>query len=186
MLDADGLPRDREATMKTTANMTAQQKDEIEADVDRLIEDARAVRSATSVLKGAAPANRQRYQDQVARTLAIMEVDLGLARATLFANEASTSEDLRDTMHEVSDATQRWLDELAVRTHLFGMDARDRVDELAHRLDRARGEIRRAVSRIDDAIGSDLDSMRRLTVHSIRDVAAAMRESIEAIYHYVE
>jgi hypothetical protein len=174
--------------MKTTSktSSTETRDDEFEAGIAQLIQDARDVRSATSVMEGATPANRQRYEDQVARTLAIMEVDLDLARATLSVDQAITLGDLRDTMHEVSEASQGWLDELGVRTHLLAMEARDRADELAHRLDRARGEIRRAVRRIDESVESDIDSMRRLSVRGIRDVATAMRQSIDGIYHYVD
>ena len=152
--------------------------------VERIVDDEVLI-AATTVLQGAVPANRRRYEDQVCRALTTMEVDLGLAVAALNAHDATTSDDLHDTMREVDDSAHRWLDELTVRSHLGEMEMNDRVGDVEHRLDRARGEVQRATRRIDDAVKSDLDSMRTLALHTLKEVRAAVSDSANTIFHYV-
>jgi hypothetical protein len=52
---------------------------------------------------------------------------------------------------------------------------------VAHRLDRARAEAQRAVVRVADAVESDLDEMRRVTLHEIGEVRTALRDAATAI-----
>jgi hypothetical protein len=157
----------------------------IEASLDRLAADSKEVRSAAAVLHGTPSPNRQRYETQISRALATMEVDIGLARAAFDANDAVTPDDLHDTMRQVDESARRWLDDLAVRAHLARKEFGDRAAQVEHRLDRARGEVHRATTRIDDAIESDIDAMRVIALHSIREVRDAVGDSVDAIFHYV-
>jgi hypothetical protein len=157
----------------------------IESSVVQLVDDAREVVAATTVLQGTVPANRRRYERQLCRALTDLEIDLGTARASMDAYDAVTSDDLQDTMRGVEQSAQRWLEELSVRTHLGKREISDRVGDLEHRLDRARGEVRRATRRIDDAVESDLDSMRTLALHAISEIRDAVSDSVDAVFHYV-
>ncbi len=172
-------------TATASDEQTTSRDDAIESSVERLVDDAKSVVAATTVLEGAVPANRRRYEDQACRALSTMEVDLGLARAALKAHEATSSDDLHDTMREVDESAHRWLDELAMKSHLGEMEMNDWVGDVEHRLGRARGEVRRATRRIDDAVESDLDSMRTLALHALAEVRAAVSDSADAIFHYV-
>jgi ATP-dependent Zn protease len=157
----------------------------IETSVGRLVDDARSVVAATTVLEGAVPENRRRYEDQVCRALTNMEIDLGIARAALEAHDATTSDDLQDTMREIDESARQWLEDLALRARLGEMEINDRTGDVEHRLDRARGEVRRATRRIDDAVESDLDAMRTLALHALRDIRDAVGDSVDAILHYI-
>jgi hypothetical protein len=150
-------------------------------DVERLVTDARHVRAATILLSGAPDEAEQRYADEVAATLSILEFDLRTARAALDARRADSTEDLHHALSEVEDAARSWLDDLGLQARLARMEARDRTDGIARRLERARAEAKRAVIRVSDAVESDLDEMRRVTVHEIGEVRAALRDATMAI-----
>jgi hypothetical protein len=169
----------------TTGDRMEMRELTIESSVRRLLEDAKAVVGATAVLEGSASPARERYEQEVVRILSQMEVDMRLASAAFDADEATTSDDLRDTWRDVDGAAHQWLDEFTVRLHLAQCEAGDRAHEVEHRLDRARGEVRRAGIRIDDAVGSDLDSVRGIALDAIRQVRDAMADCVRAIFHYV-
>jgi hypothetical protein len=157
----------------------------IESSIRRLLDDAQAVVGSTALLEGTTPPASERYEQEVVRILSRMEIDLRLARAAFDADEAETSEDLRETLRDAGGEVRQWLDEVAVRLHLTGREADDRVREIEHRLDRARGEVLRAGSRIDDAVGSDLESMRTVSLDAIRQVRDAITDCVDGIWHFV-
>jgi hypothetical protein len=172
-------------TTKTGNVRTAMRELAIESSVRRLLEDVKAVVGANALMEGAPSPARDRYEQDVVRVLSQMQVDLRLARAAFDADEADTPDDLRDTLREIDLAAHQWLDELVVRRHLAGREAGDRVHEIEHRLVRARGEVRRAGVRLDETVESDLDSMRTIALDAIRQVRAAVADSVNAIVHYV-
>ena len=61
------------------------------------------------------------------------------------------------------------------------MEARDRAEAITRRLDRAGAEAKRAAERVADAVESDLDEMRRATLHGIGAVRAALADAVSAI-----
>ena len=44
--------------------------------------------------------------------------------------------------------------------------------------------MRRATLRIDDAIESDLDAMRLIALHAIREVRGVVTSSTDAVFHF--
>ena len=86
----------------------------LERTVARLVTDAREVRAATAVLSGSPQEAQQRYGDELATTMANLELDLCTAKAALAARLAGTTDELHGTLADVEDAARSWLDDLAV------------------------------------------------------------------------
>ena len=124
------------STSSSESRLTSREE-AIESSLDRLAADSKELRAAAAILRGTPTPNRQRYETEICRALATMEVDVGLARAAFEANDAVTSDDLHDTMRQVDESARRWLDDLAVRAHLGRKDFGDRAAQVEHRLDRA-------------------------------------------------
>jgi hypothetical protein len=84
-------------------------------------------------------------------------------------------------MADVDEAARAWIDDLSVQASLGRMEARDRAELVSNRLDRAGAEARRAVGRVSEAVESDLDEMRRITLHSIGEVRSALADAVESL-----
>lgn len=148
--------------------------------IDALMSDARSVRAAVTVYDGGSGAS-QRYADEVAEALSTMELDLAIARASLAARVADSSDGLEAAVHDVTEAARRWLDDSAVQSQLARMDLRDRADIAAHRLDRAGAEVRRAGSRVADVVGTDLNEMRKMALSSITSLRDTVSDAATAL-----
>jgi hypothetical protein len=159
--------------------MTTTQTDiqPLDAAVDRLLVDARDARAAVAVLDGSNEEAAQRYSDQVAEVLANMQRDLRLARSSLAARQASTAEDIRRAMDDVTDAATAWIEEMNVRANLARMEMRDRAESTSHRMDRATAEVKRAVERVGESVQGDLSDARRVAIHAVRGVRDALTDA---------
>jgi ATP-dependent Zn protease len=84
-------------------------------------------------------------------------------------------------MDDVEEAARTWLDELTLQARLGQMEVRDRVGVLGRRIEQARSEARRAASRVAEVVDSDLDEMRRVAVHGIREVRDVLGDAASAL-----
>jgi hypothetical protein len=166
------------ATPDTDHALTA---DDLDERVSQLVADARRLRDVTSALGASAHDAEQRYADEVATTLATLELDLKMAKVAFAAEGADSSDELRRSMDDLEEAGRRWLDDLALQARLGEMEARDLTDVTAHRLERARSEVRRAAGRVAEVVESDLEEMRRVAIHSIRDVRDVLGDAASAL-----
>jgi F0F1-type ATP synthase membrane subunit b/b' len=167
-------PASRDSDRRLTA-------DQLDERVSQLVADARHLRKATSAFGDSAHEAEQRYADEVTTTLATLELDLKMARASLDAQGADSSEELRRSMDDVEDAARTWLDELTLQARLGEMEVRDRAGVLGRRIEQARSEARRAASRIAEVVDSDLDETRRVAVHGIREVRDVLGDAASAL-----
>ncbi len=158
----------------------------LERSVGHLVDDARDVRAAATLLAGSAPDMQQRYADDVATSLATLELDLGVARATLDARQADSTEDIHRAMREVETAARTWLDELALQSRLARMEARDATGRLAQKIARAEGEASRAATRLSDTVESDLEQIRRVALHGIGEIRSVLADAASAVRDLAE
>jgi len=149
--------------------------------IKALVADARDVRAAATVYEGSAEEAEQRYADEVGTALAMMELDLSIARAALDAQRADSSEELHASVTEAADAARTWLDELRVRSSLARMEVRDRAGVMGRRIDHSSAAVRRAGERVLDAVGGDLDEMRHAALHGIGEVRQALSDTATAL-----
>ena len=153
----------------------------LERAVATLVEDARAVRAAATVFEGSAARSEQRYADEVATTLASMELDLSMARAALDAELADDAEELNRSVQEAADAGRTWLDELKVQSRLARMEARDRAGVLVQHIDKSSAALRHAGSRVVDAAAGDVDDLRQIALDGIGEVRRALGDTAAAL-----
>lgn len=153
----------------------------LEEAVAALVEDAREVRAAATVFEGSAAEAEQRYADEVATTLAEMELDLSIARAALDAQLADSTEELHRSVQDAADAGRTWLDELKVQSGLARMEARDRAGIMVRRIDQSSNAVRRAGSRVMDAVEGDLGEMRQIALDGIGEVRRALADTAGAL-----
>jgi hypothetical protein len=166
------------ATPDTDHALTA---DDLDERVSQLVADARRLRDVTSALGASAHDAEQRYADEVATTLATLELDLKMAKVAFAAEGADSSDELRRSMDDVEEAARTWLDDLALQARLGEMEVRDCAGVVTRRLERARSEARRAAGRVAEAVESDLEEMRRVAIHSIRDVRGVLADTATSL-----
>jgi len=147
--------------------------------IDRLLEDARAVRTAAAAYEAGGSADG--YGDEIAQVLNTMELDLTIARNALAAREAHTSEDLQKAVNNVIEAARNWLQDASVTASLGRMELRDRSDAVTHALDRARGEAKRTVERVGDAVGVDLTETKSAAIDSIGGIRRAVADAMTSL-----
>lgn len=153
----------------------------LERAVSALVEDAREVRAAATVFEARAEHAEQRYADEVATSLASLELDLSIARAALDAQLADDAEELNRSMQVAADAGRTWLDELKIQSRLARMEARDRAGVLAEHIDHSSAAVRRAGSRVIEAVSGDVEELRQITLDGIGDVRRALSDTAAAL-----
>ena len=146
--------------------------------VDRLLADSEAVRVAVAALESASDEATEVYVAEVEDALASLELDLQIARAALAVRVAEDAAAIERPMSEVSDVLRGWLEEMAVRSRLAGMEASDRVEQLTVRLERATSVSRSSLERLGDDLGEDLEELRAAALASLRDTRSALTNAM--------
>ena len=167
-------PATKKVSAKKVGKKSGRSHDELDAAVDRLLDDVRDLRAATAVLDGTATEAEARYAEEVAAALSALRLDISLARAALAARDAETTEPVGTALGEVASAASGWLGELAVQTRLAQMDVRDVADGYVARLDRVRAETTRAVELLATHLTGDVGETRKLALDALRRVRSAL------------
>lgn len=149
--------------------------------VDRLLADSEAVRVAVAALESADDEAIDVYVAEVEDALAGMELDLQIARAALAVRVAEDAASIERPMNEVADVLRGWVEEMAVRSRLAGMEATDRLQQLTARLERATSVSRSSVERLGDDLGEDLEGLRSSALASLRDTRVALANAASGL-----
>ena len=118
------------------------------------------MRSANRMRRDSLAANRSRHGSSIARR------DRDRA-----GTQAATIHGMTDHSSSWNDV-RRLADELELRIHLAGMDARDRWHELEPRLEKLEHQIAQSGERAEDAVVREL--------HEVGDELRALRDDIQA------
>ncbi len=149
--------------------------------VSSLVDDANAVRAAAVAFEGSAVDAEHHYAEEVSATLALLEIDLTLARGALATQLADNSDELHDSVKELADAARGWLDGLQVQADLGRMNARDRAGELTRRIEHSAAAIRRVAATAAESVGGDLSEVRRSALDGIHEIRRAVADTANAL-----
>lgn len=117
----------------------------------------------------------RRYASELEEATNRFETSLGLASARLRAERATSKEDLRTVLHELTDSWRARADEARVRAHIGRMDARDLVSETVTGLDLAGQRMAAVVARLREEVGDTLVAMRAEVSSALDDAARILR-----------
>lgn len=154
---------------------------EAESALTRLIEESRRTRQAYATIRDQKHQPDQRYCDDIWVSLVMTEFDVSLARAEREVQSASGAKELQSSISAMVDATRGWFDDVAVRSRLARMDARDRTTAVGEHLERAAAEARRVSTRISDALEGDLTDVRRIAMEGIGAVRSSLGGAMHAV-----
>lgn len=168
------MPADRDAT-------TAPSMSVLDDAVDRFREAATAVSAATGAFVESDDPALRRYGRDVAAAVSAAERELTLSRNALEASGADSLDDVRRSVQDVAEAARGWFDEMAVRSRLARMDARDRAEDAAKRIERAAAEAKVALERVSGTVEGDLGEVRKAARGAIGRVRDALGEAASAL-----
>jgi len=168
------MPADRDTTIAPSMSV-------LDDAIDRFREAATAVAAATGAFVESDDVVLRHYGRDVAAAITAAERELTLSRNALEASGADSLDEVRRSVQDVAEAARGWFDEMAVRSRLARMDARDRAEGAAKRIEHAAADAKAALERVGGSVEGDLGDVRTAARRAIGRVRDALGEAASAL-----